>query len=142
MDYWRNFVLTLNELKIDAINTSSKTSRWWTMLKRRKNSARIKNALSTKRLLPNATIVITQEEVDLIKTQCGYDLENPNIAYKLMDNYFLMTFVIVDPALQRVKFLFDGRTEFESSTFANLARENTVDDRKFKEMVNMLGRRI
>lgn len=142
ISFFKDFVLSLNELKIDAINTGSQSSRWWTMLKRRKNSAKIKNSLSNNRLLPNATIVITQEECDMIKEHYGYNLENPSIAYKLMENYFLMTFVIVDPALQRVKFLFDGKNEFESMTFANLARENTVDDRKFKEMVNMLGRRI
>lgn len=142
ISFFKDFVLSLNELKIDAINTSGRSSRWWTMLKRRRSSAKIKNALSSNRLLPNATIVITQEEADMIKTQYGYNLENASIAYKLMDNYFLMSFVIVDPALQRVKFLFDGKNEFEIMTFANLARENTVDDRKFKEMVNMLGRRI
>ena len=140
--FFKDFVLSLNELKLDAINTSSKTSRWWTMLKRRRNNAKIKNAFSNNRLLPNATIVITQEEADIVAKQYGYDLEKANIAYKMMDNYFLMTFVIVDPALQRVKFLFDGKNEYEIMTYANLARENTVDDRKFKEMVNMLGRRI
>ena len=142
ISFFKDFVLSLNELKIDAINTGSKSSRWWTMLKRRKNSAKIKNALTSNRLLPNATIVITQEEADMLKTQYGYNLETTSIAYKLMDNYFLISFVIVDPALQRVKFLFDGKNEFEIMTFANLARENSVDDKKFKEMVNMLGRRI
>ena len=142
ISFFKDFVLSINELKIDAINTGSKSSRWWTMLKRRKGAAKIKNALSNNRLLPNATIVITQEESDMIKNQYGYDLEKTSIAYKLMENYFLISFVIVDPALQRVKFLFDGKNEFEIMTFANLARENTVDDRKFKEMVNMLGRRI
>ena len=142
ISFFKDFVLSLNEIKIDAINTSSKASRWWTVLKRRRGAARIKNAVSSNRLLPNATIVITQEEADILRDQYGYNLEKPTIAYKLIENYFLISFVIVDPALQRVKFLFDGKNEFEVMTFAGLARENTVDDRKFKDMMNMLGRRI
>lgn len=142
ISFFKDFVLSLNEIKLDAINTSSKSSRWWTMLKRRKNVAKIKNSFSANRLMPNATIVITQEEMEIIRDQYGYNLDKPALAYKLMENYFLMTFVIVDPALQRVKFLFDGKNEYEVMTFAGLARENTVDDKKFKEMMNMLGRRI
>lgn len=142
ISFFKDFVLSLNEIKIDAINTSSKASRWWTVLKRRRGAAKIKNAVSSNRLLPNATIVITQEEADILRDQYGYNLEKPTIAYKLIENYFLISFVIVDPALQRVKFLFDGKNEFEVMTFASLARENTVDDRKFKDMMNMLGRRI
>ena len=142
ISFFKDFVLSLNEIKIDAINTSNKSSRWWTVFKRRKNAAKIKNAFSSNRLLPNATIVITQEEADIIRDQYGYNLEKTNIAYKLIENYFLIAFVIVDPALQRVKFLFDGKNEFEVMTFAGLARENTVDDKKFKDMMNMLGRRI
>lgn len=142
ISFFKDFVLSLNEIKIDALNTSNKSSRWWTVFKRRKNAAKIKNAFSSNRLLPNATIVITQEEADIIRDQYGYNLEKTNIAYKLIENYFLIAFVIVDPALQRVKFLFDGKNEFEVMTFAGLARENTVDDKKFKDMMNMLGRRI
>lgn len=140
--FFKDFVLTMNDLKIDAINTSSKASRWWTMLKRRKNLARIKNNILPQRLLPNATIVITQEEVDILKEQYGYNLTNAAIVDKLMKAYYLIAFVIVDPALQRVKFLFDGKSEYDTLTYATLAREATTNDKQFKEMVNMLGRRL
>lgn len=140
--FFKDFVLTVNDLKIDAINTSSKASRWWTMLKRRKNLARIKNNILPQRLLPNATIVITQEEVDILKEQYGYNLTNAALVDKLMKAYYLIAFVIVDPALQRVKFLFDGKSEYDTLTYATLAREATTNDKQFKEMVNMLGRRL
>lgn len=139
--FFKDFVFCINELKIDAINSSSKSSRWWTVLKRRKALAKIKNKFGSS-ILPNATIIMTKEEVDILRDQYGYDLEINSLAYKLIDSYFLLAFVIVDPALQRVKMLFDGKNEYEELTFASLARENTVDDKKFKEMVNMLGRRI
>ena len=142
ISFFKDFVLSMNELKIDAINTGSKSSRWWTMLKRRKALAKIKNRILPDRLLPNSTIVITQETADTLRNQYGYDLSDSRLAYKLMENYFLIAFVIVDPALQRVKFLFDGKNEFEVQTYATLSREATTNDKQFKEMLNMLGRRL
>lgn len=138
----KDFILGLNELKLDAINNSNKSSKWWTMLKRRKALAKIKNVVMPDRLLPNATIIITQDEVDELNKIYGYDLTKSSLVNKLMTTYFLIAFVIVDPALQRAKFMFDGKTEFETLTFAGLSRENSVDDKKFKDMMNMLGRRV
>lgn len=140
--FMRDFVLGVSELKLDAKNTGSTTSKWWTMLKRRRGMARIKNVILPNKMLPNATIVMTRDGVDALKKQYGYDLNNVNLVYKLMEQYFLVAFVIVDPGLQRVQFLFDGKNEYEIQTFAGLARENQVDDKKFKEMMNMLGRRM
>ena len=140
--FFKDFLFSINEIKLDAMNSSVKASRWWSMLKRRRGLAKIKNAFPFSRILPNATIVITQEELDIIKNQYGYDLLNPSLAYKLMENYFLLAFVVVDPALQRVRFLFDGHNEYEEQTFASLARESSTNDKQFKEMINMLGRRI
>ena len=129
-------------MKIDATNDGAKASRWWSMLKRRRSLAKMKNRFSKDKLLPNATLVLTQEEVNSIRESYGYDLNKPSMAYELMHNYFLMVFVIVDPALQRVKFLFDGRNEFETLTYATLSREATTNDKQFKEMINMMSRRI
>lgn len=140
--FFKDFVFTINELKLDAVNSSTKASRWWSMLKRRRALARIKNVILPQRLLPNATIVITQEECDVLKEQYGYDLHNSALIRKLMENYFLISFVIVDPVVQRAKFMFDGRNEFETLTFATLAREASTNDKQFKEMLSMLGRRI
>ena len=140
--FFKDFLLSINELKIDATNDGAKASRWWSMLKRRRSLAKMKNRFSKDKLLPNATLVLTQEEVNSIRESYGYDLNKPSMAYELMHNYFLMVFVIVDPALQRVKFLFDGRNEFETLTYATLSREATTNDKQFKEMINMMSRRI
>lgn len=140
--FFKDFVFAINELKIDALNSSNKASKWWSMLKRRKALAKIKNVLLPNKMLPNTTIIITQDEVDTIRDVYGYDLTNTAVIDKLMSNYFLIAFVIVDPALQRVKFLFDGQTQFETLTYATLARESSTNDKQFKEMLNMLGRRM
>lgn len=140
--FFKDFLFGVNELKLDAINNSSSANKWWTALKRRRNLAQIKAALGRDRMLPNATIVVTKDIVETIKDQYGYDLSKPSLIHKLMDTYFLIAFVIVDPALQRVTFMFDGRQDAEIQTYATLSREQSTNDRQFKEMLNMLGRRI
>ncbi len=140
--FFKDFVFAMNELKLDAINSGEGASKWWSMLKRRKAIAKIKNVILPNKMLPNATIVVTQDEVNTIKDVYGYDLNNMSLVNKLMSNYFLIGFVIVDPALQRVKFLFDGSTQYETLTYATLARESSTNDKQFKEMLNMLGRRM
>ena len=140
--FFKDFVFAINELKIDAINSSNRSSKWWSMLKRRKALSKIKNIILPNKMLPNATLVVTQEEVDTIREVYGYDLTKASILNKLMSNYFLLGFVIVDPSLQRVKFLFDGQSQFETLTYATLARESSTNDKQFKEMLNMLGRRF
>ena len=57
-----------------------------------------------------------------------------------MDSYFLLAFVRVDPALQRVDFLCDGNTHYETATYSTLSKEGGKDDKKFKDMMKMLGR--
>lgn len=140
--FFKDFVFAINELKLDAINSGEGASKWWSMLKRRRALAKIKNVILPNKMLPNATIVVTQDEVNTIRDVYGYDLNKMSLVNKLMSNYFLIAFVIVDPALQRVKFLFDGSTQYETLTYATLARESSTNDKQFKEMLNMLGRRM
>lgn len=140
--FFRDFLFSIDELKVDAVNSGNRSSHWWTALKRRKNLSRMKNRISKEQILPNATIVITKDEVEMIRRQYGYNLMEPKMMRSLMSNYFLLGFVIVDPALQTASFLFDGKAEPEVQTFATLAREASASDRQFKEMITMLGRRI
>lgn len=142
ISFFKDFVLNIDSLKLDASDDSNRISPWWSMLKRRKALARIKGNYLPNKILPNATIVITEEEVSLLREKYGYDLNNKDYILKLMKAYFLIGFVIVDPSLQRAKFLFDGRHEFETYTYATLKREQSGDDQKFKEMINLLGRRM
>ena len=142
ISFFKDFVLAMDTLKTDASNDSNKVSPWWSMLKRRKALARIKGNILPNKILPNATIVITEEEVLMLKERYGYDLNNREYIFKLMRAYFLIAFVIVDPSLQRARFLFDGKYEFETYTYETLKREQSGDDQKFKEMINLLGRRM
>ena len=63
-------------------------------LKRRKAVARTKRLLPTgKQLMPNATVVMTIEEVNKLKVEHGFDIMNSSMMRKIMDEYFLLAFV-------------------------------------------------
>lgn len=141
ISFFRDFVFNVSEMKDDVVKRSMGASPWWLVLKRRKAMSKIKDAvLSKKRLLPNATIVISAEEAELIKTQYGYDVFNPTFTNKIVETFFLLGFVVVDNSAQVAHFLFDGQNDFQTVSFSGLEKENSNTERKFKEMLKVINR--
>ena len=59
-----------------------------------------------------------------------------------MENYSLLGFVIVNPASNRVDINLDGFTQAETLTLNTLQKEETREDKKFKEMMRAMGRSV
>lgn len=142
ISFFKDFILNLTEIKNDVSNRSAGSSPWWIGLKRRRSLAKIKSAFHIpNQILPNATIVLSMEEVDYIKSQYGYDLTNVTFVDKIMQEYFLLGFVIVDNSSQIAHFLFDGHQDFQVVTFSGLERDNKsgggVD---FKDVMKLVQR--
>lgn len=141
ISFFKDFWLNIPEMKRDIANESKGASRWWIALKNRRALGKVSvSAFVKDKILPNATIVVSAEEVELIKTHYGYDLMNPYFMKKIMDMYYLLGFVVVDNSAQVAHFYFDGSTDFESVSFSGLEKENTRDERKFKEMLKVINR--
>lgn len=141
--FFKDFLFALDQQKLDAKNSGNSSNGWWSALKRRKASSQIKR-LGKKGTgcLPNATLVCSVDDLDMLKSEYGFDLtgSNTTLVDQLMKQYFLLSFVRVNPALERVDFLFDGTTQFETTTYSTLSKEGGKDDKKFKDMMKMLGR--
>lgn len=141
ISFFKDFLFGIGEMKDDLVSRSKGASPWWISLKRRKALSKINDSVFAKnRILPNATIVISMEEAELIKTQYGYDLFNPLFTNKIMETFFLLGFVVVDNSAQVAHFLFDGQSDFQSVSFSGLEKENTNTERKFKEMLKAINR--
>lgn len=140
ISFMKDLILKVNETKLDVYNRSSGASHWWMALKRRKNMANIRNkAFLPGGLLPNTTIVMNMEEVEYIKTRYGYDLMSEPVVSKVMNEYFLLAFVIVDMSGEIAHFMFDGQTSFQSTTFDGLRRE-TSNQNNINEVIKMANR--
>ena len=141
ISFFKDFLLNMKEIKTDVVAHKSGASPWWLTLKRRKSLATMKDSMFIgKRILPNATIVLSSEEVEFIKTEYGYDLFNPIFFNKIMSTYFLLGFVIVDSASQVAHFLYEDQDNFQSVTFSALEKSSVNDERKFKEMLKVVNR--
>ena len=82
--------------------------------------------------MPNATVVITIEELNAIKVEHGFDLMDPGMMRKIMNEYFLLAFVIVDTSQEIAYFMFDGQNEPQAMSFQGLEKENN-NKNDFKE---------
>lgn len=141
ISFFRDFLLNVGEIKTDVTNYKTGSSPWWLALKRRKSLANLKDSMFIgKKILPNATIAISAEEVEFIKSEYGYDLYNPIFFSKIMNQYFLLGFVIVDSSSQVAHFLFEDQTNFQTVTFSALEKSSVNDERKFKEMLKVVNR--
>ena len=135
----KDLLLNIDELKDDVIKKHSKGhSKWWTVLKRRKSAANIKNRLGKGKLLPNASIVCSMEEVVELNDVYGLDLMDSNNVKKLMQRYFLLGFAIVDEAQELCYFIFDGENDFQALSFNGLEKENNSTN-DFKEIYKMIN---
>jgi hypothetical protein len=140
ISFFKDFLFNINEIKDDVMNRSAGASNWWITLKRRKALSKIKNGFMRNQILPNATLVISMEEVEYIKSEYGYDLMNTTFIDKIMQTYFLLGFVVVDNSTQIAHFMFDGQQNYQSVTFSGLEKENSSDEKKFKEMLKVINR--
>lgn len=121
--FFKDFLFGIKQMKLDVANQSRGHSGWWVALKRRKELATINNRMQLPTgILPNATIVVTMEEVEYIKNNLGYDLLNEAVVNRLMKEYFLLGFTVVDMGAQVAHFLFDGQDYYQAVSFSGLEK--------------------
>lgn len=139
VSFFKDLVFALNDIK-GEIKTKYKDSIWWTALRRRKERAKILSRIGVNSLLPNATIVVTQDEIDYIRNNYKIDFSNTNTAIELMKSYYLLGFVIVDPSVETCKFLFDGDVDFREQSYTSLERENSNKAKDIQNIMQILGK--
>lgn len=125
ISFVKDFLLNIKEMKDDVVSRSQGASHWWISLKRRSALARVRAAFGKSgQILPNASIVVSMDEVEYFRSKHGFDLMDVNSVEKIMGKYFLLGFVVVDNSSQIVHFLFDGQTDYQAVTFTGLERDN------------------
>lgn len=137
--FLKDLLLNVDGIKEDVVKKHSGGSHWWTTLKRRKSASRIKSFISGKnKILPNASIVCSMEEVIELKETYGLDLMQVKNIRKLMDEFFLLGFVIVDNSQELCYFIFDGETDLQAISFRGLEKENDSKN-DFKEIYKLIN---
>lgn len=141
ISFLKDLVFSIDEVKRDLSDERDKrTSPWWNLLKNRNSVSRFRKWTRSKPLLPNATIVITQAEVDVMKANLKIDLGDAVVARKCMEELGLIQFVIVDEANDVAQFLIDGQSRYQTYTFGALARDNNDAEKQFKNILKAVNK--
>ena len=138
--FFRDFLFAIDKAKIDAksYGKSASSNKLWKVLERRSSKSKFRRALKMSNdATAITTLILTENDVDYIKTNKGIDLYNVSFARKLLDAYNFMGICIMNEATEVVSILYDtGDDNYERLTFSNLERE--ASDSSYKKMVNLL----
>lgn len=136
-----DLIFGFKELKTDAMDSRKAGSQWRSAFKRRKRWSKMTIPYLTKEYTPNGTIVMTMNEVDYIRDTYGIDLMKNNHCKMIMDNNFLLGFVILDQANEIAYVMYDGQTwQFQEYTYNMLEREQQMTDRMMRELYRSFSR--
>lgn len=136
----KDIMLHMDDINFEIANKADSTGRFCSSLKKMKRRYLKMGTFGINRLAPMATIVISSSTYYIIKNNYGFDLKNMVFAQKLMDELFLMCFVIIDDATRTVDMLVDGGRSFHTYALETLEREVTMTSNKLgKELTRMLG---
>ena len=126
-----DFLLAKKEKKQAAYDSRDINRKWYHRLytlahsKGSKSIAGKITGKSTKDgLIPNATIVITKADVDMIKAEKNIDLLKASTAKAFCNELFLMAFIVIDVDAQSIKLLLpDINNGFEVQSLAAVQKQ-------------------
>lgn len=138
----KDFLLAVDNAKLDAINNSKKGSATalFNALERRSQSGKIRKMAKTEKQFAKAiaTLVISQEDVEDLKKMNGIDVESIRIIKPIMEKLNLLYFVIIDESSESIKILIDGSDDYEVYPFSALEKENKDDT--YKKVINLMAK--
>lgn len=141
ISFLKDFLLHINEIKMDVSNMANGYSKWFPTLKHLKDKKVQFRSSSLQRLIPNASIIISTYELNEIQTRYGINLKDPRFAKKIISNYFLMTFIVIDDATQTIDIIYEKDSVFQTYALETLEREvNLNSNRLSKEIGRMISR--
>ncbi|MDE6039996.1 MAG: hypothetical protein K2F99_00315, partial [Muribaculaceae bacterium] len=130
----------IKEMRDDALNSRTNVGRWTSAFRRRKRLTKMSIPYLVKEYTPNGTVVLTMNEVNFIKDEYGLDIMRPDHVKMIMDNSFLLGFVILDQANELCHITYDGHGgNFQRYTYAMLRRESNMADEMLRTLYRSLG---
>lgn len=141
ISFVKDFLFAIDNAKLTALGNSkngSQTNKMLKLLERRALKGKVRKALSmNNQYKAISTLVLTREEVNLIKTYNDVDLLNVKVARKIMEDLNFMMFIITDESSESIELLMDtGDDTFETISYTNLERGAT--DGSYKKAINLM----
>jgi hypothetical protein len=145
--FFRDFMFAIDEIKKTAIKGNNRSGFWWRRLQQLSKISKgrssvlpfAKNPKNVKKPIPTTTMVISKENVDGIRNRHGIDiLAKPSFVNKIMNNFFLMTFIVVDESIETVYIYNDDVKDFNTFSFKSLEGFSKQKDIDIKDIYKLL----
>lgn len=136
----KDIILNLNDIKSDAIaksNTNTRVPYFGTLKRLKDKRVGVRNLTVPTTIIPNATIVITKYEADILKEKYAIDVTDVRTVKKLIESLFLICFIVIDESANMLGVMYDSSSSFETYSLDVLERENTLAASR-----NALGKEI
>lgn len=150
---WWEYMFNVKQIKRDALKNLNANKRWLNTLKRSKDFQKTHGSLlrtpaeiisGRKGIpIPNGTMIITQTDVDLLKSQTGIDLNGLGNVRRLCRSIMLIAFGIVDSAAGTLKVFFpDNDTNWDVQSLSQVDAElaKTDNSKLMSELNRMVNR--
>lgn len=128
--FLRDIVFQVKEKKQTAIDSRDPKRKWYRrlyQLAHEKGDANVAGAVSgnqTTGLIPNATIMITNGDVENIKSATKLDVLKPSLAKRLCNELFLISFVVIDQDAESIKiFIPDLHNDWEIHSLNSVEKQ-------------------
>ena len=137
---FKDILFRLDDINFTVANKNDRTGKMISTLKRLKNRPMNVGLNGVSKVVPFATICISTYEYNQIKDRYGFDLKNVTYAKKIMEELFLMCFIILDDTSATIDMMIDGSNTFQTYSLDTLEREVSMNSSKLgKELTRMLG---
>lgn len=123
ISFFKDLILHLDDLRFDLMAKSKGYSSWFPTLKRLKDKKITFRNFKPTNIIPNATLIISSYEADMIEKQHGINIRDVAMAKRLIDTLMLMSFIIMDDASNTMDILTEGRNSFETYALETIKRE-------------------
>ena len=130
LKFMRDIVFQIKERKQTAVDSRDPKKKWYRrlyQLAHEKGDANVSGHVSgnaTTGLIPNATIMITNGDVENIKSQTKLDVLKPSLAKRLCNELFLMSFVVIDQDAESIKlYIPDLYRDWEIHSLASVEKQ-------------------
>ena len=138
---FKDIILNLDEIKYDTTKVKGKSPFFGTLQRLKNKKVGMTNFTVPHAVIPNTTVVISSYEVETLQQKYGIDIRREAIARMLMNNLFLMAFVIMDEGSGTVSVFYDGDQTYQTYSIETLERDNAMNSNKLgKEIGRMISR--
>lgn len=119
--FWKDLVFQIKDHKEDVFRArNSQTANIWKGMDMERSWGLIRRFTGSGELMPTATIVITEYDVQSIKKKSGMDLTKNVTASKVLDNLNAFGFIIADASIEEVSVFSKERNAWVVYPFADL----------------------